>query len=83
MTAILSWLRKPPSILDDEDQAVLLAAADEIESLRKDLLTAHFMVAKDAHDAPGRITSAIRPFLAGAVERHGIAPSKNGSEVSP
>lgn len=58
-------------------ERIAAEAADEIESLRKDLLTAHLMVAKDAHDSPGRMTSAIRPFLAGAVERHGLGSGRS------
>lgn len=60
------WSDKPTAV------ASMRMLLERIESLEKDLLTAHLMVAYDAHDTPGRITSAIRPFLAGVVERHGL-----------
>lgn len=42
------------------------------QELRDELLTVHRLVERDAADAPGRISTAVRPYMVGALGRWGI-----------
>lgn len=47
------------------------------------LKLAYLIVSKDATDAPGRISTAIRPFLEGVLERAGINRDTEGANPPP
>jgi hypothetical protein len=66
-------------MLDDDELIVALATeiaalTSENRLLRDELRMCWLLVKDDAYDAPGRISTAIRPFLEGVVERHDLQP---------